>query len=148
MKMKQYFAEFVRRGMSASGFGPVVLAILYLTLQKQGALEILTVNQVCTGIFSLSALAFAAGGMNVIYQIERIPLMAAVLIHGSVLYFGYLFTYLLNDWINWGISPILYFTVIFVLGYLLIWAVIYLILKRNTKQLNQMLEKRRETQEK
>ena len=146
MKMKQYFSDFIRRGMSASGFGPVVLAILYLTLQKQGALEILTVNQVCTGIFSLTALAFAAGGMNVIYQIERIPLMAAILIHGSVLYFGYLFTYLLNDWINWGISPILYFTVIFVLGYLLIWAVIYLILKRNTKQLNQMLKKRRETQ--
>ena len=146
MKMKQYFSDFIRRGLTACGFGPLILAVLYLFLEKQGAIEALTVHQVCLGIFSLSALAFAAGGMNVIYQIERIPLMAAILIHGSVLYFGYLFTYLLNDWIDWGTAPVLMFTVIFVLFYFLIWAVIYLMLKRNTKQLNQMLKKRRETQ--
>ena len=141
--MKQYLADFIRRGLTACGFGPMVLAILYLILEKQGAIEVLTVHQVCVGIFTLSALAFAAGGMNAIYQIERLPLMAAILIHGGVLYFGYLLTYLLNDWIDWGILPVVMFTVIFAVCYLLIWALIYSMLKRNTRKVNQMLEKRR-----
>ena len=88
----------------------MVLAVLYLILQKQGAVQTLTVREVCLGIFSLSALAFVAGGMNAIYQIERLPLMAAVLIHGSVLYAGYLAAYLINGWLEQGIFPILIFT--------------------------------------
>jgi len=68
--------------------GPIILAVLYLILHKNGAVDTLPVNQVCVGIFSITALAFFAGGMNAIYQIERLPLMTAILIHGSVLYFG------------------------------------------------------------
>ena len=142
--MKQNVLEFFRRGFAASGLGPIVLAILYLILQHQGAVETLTVNQVCMGIFSLSALAFLAGGMNVVYQIERLPLMVAILIHGSVLYVGYLATYLLNDWLEWGVIPILAFSGIFMFGYLVIWAVIYSITRRNTKKLNEMLKKKQE----
>ena len=119
--MKNKMQEFIRRGLIACGFGPIVLAILYLILQRQGVIETLTVNEVCTGILSLSVLAFVAGGMNVIYQIERLPLMMAVLIHGLVLYCGYLATYLLNGWLVWGTAPIFVFSLIFVLGYVVIW---------------------------
>ena len=112
--MKRYIFEFFRRGFIACGFGPIVLAILYLILQQQSVIKTLTVNQVCLGIFSLSALAFIAGGMNVIYQIEQLPLMVAILIHGSVLYVSYLATYLLNDWLEWGMTPILVFSGIFI----------------------------------
>ena len=56
--MKHFITGFLRRGLIACGFGPIVLAILYLALQHHGAIEVLTVNQVCLGIFSLSALAF------------------------------------------------------------------------------------------
>ena len=142
--MKRYVLEFVRRGLMACGLGPVVLAVLYLILQKQGAVQTLTVREVCLGIFSLSALAFVAGGMNAIYQIERLPLMAAVLIHGSVLYVGYLAAYLINGWLEQGIFPILIFTGIFLLGYLVIWAVIYCVTKRNTERLNQILKNNRD----
>lgn len=138
--MKKTAKDFLRRGVAACGLGPVVLAVLYLILQHSGALEILTVNEVCVGIFSLSALAFLAGGMNVIYQIERLPLMVAILIHGGVLYASYLATYLVNDWLEWGIAPVLVFTGIFVIGYLLIWAVIYSVTKRNTDGLNEKLK--------
>ena len=137
--MKKIISEFVRRGAAACGLGPIVLAILYLILQQQAVIETLTVNQVCLGIFSLSALAFIAGGMNVIYQIERFPLMVAILIHGMVLYFSYLGTYLINDWLIWDISHILVFSGIFVAGYLVIWAIIYSIIKKNTKKINQLL---------
>ena len=143
--MKRIVSEFMHRGLIACSLGPVVLAVLYLILQKHAGLEFLTVTQVCVGIFSLSALAFIAGGMNVVYQIERLPLMVAILIHGGVLYIGYLGTYLLNDWLDWGWIPVLVFSGIFVVGYLAIWAVIYSVIKRNTKKLNKMLKEKQQT---
>ena len=140
--MKKFVSDFLHRGLIACGIGPVVLAILYLILQRTSAMETLTVNQVCVGIFSITALAFISGGMNAVYQIERLPLMAAILIHGSVLYVSYLCTYLLNDWLDWGMMPVIVFSVIFVMGYMVIWAIIYSVIKRNTKKLNAALQKR------
>ena len=143
--MRKFVLEFVRRGLPACGLGPLVLAVLYLALQQQQVIESLTVNEVCLGIFSLSALAFIAGGMNAIYQIEQLPLMVAILIHGGVLYLSYLATYLLNGWLEQGVTPILVFSGIFALGYLVVWAVIYSIIKRNTKQLNELLKQKQQT---
>ena len=145
--MKKAVLEFIRRGLTACGLGPVVLAVLYLILQHQGAVQTLNVNDVCVGIFSLTALAFVAGGMNVIYQIERLPLMVAILIHGSVLYVAYLGTYLLNDWLEGGIMPILIFSGIFVLGYMAIWVAIYSNIKKNTDKVNAMLRKKQQNAE-
>ncbi len=138
--MKKTVMEFFRRGIVAGGIGPIVLAVLYLIVQHQGLVDTLTVGEVCTGIFSLWALAFVAGGMNVIYQIERLPLMPAILIHGVVLYVSYLATYLINGWLEWGGMPILVFSGIFVVGYLVIWAVIYSIIRRNTQRINAVLK--------
>ena len=142
--MKRIVLDFLRRGFAACGLGPIVLAVLYLILQRQAAVETLTVGQVCRGIFSRTALAFVAGGMNVIYQIERLPLMAAILIHGSVLYAGYLGTYLLNQWLEWGTVPLLVFTAVFVLGYLAVWAVIYCVSRRSARKLNEGLKKKQQ----
>ena len=142
--MKKFFLEFVRRGSIAMGIGPIILAIVYIILHHATAIDTLTVSQVCIGILSLSALAFIAGGMNAIYQIERVPLMTAILIHGGVLYIGYLGTYLLNDWIDLGVLPIIIFTAIFVVGYIVIWTVIYSIIRRNTAKLNEMLKKKQQ----
>ena len=138
--MKRIIREFFRRGLTAWGFGPMVLAVLYLILHRQGLIQTLTVNEVCLGIFSLSALAFVAGGMNVVYQIERLPLMAAITLHGGVLYLCYLATYLINGWLEWGTAPILVFSCIFLLGYLAIWAGIYCIIRRRTQRLNEILK--------
>ena len=142
--MKKFVLEFVRRGFIATGLGPIVLAIVYLILKQSAAIDTLTVNQVCIGIFSLSALAFIAGGMNAIYQVERMPLMTAILIHGGTLYIGYLGTYLLNDWLDFGVIPIIVFTAIFVVGYIVIWAIIYSIIRRNTAKLNEMLKQKQQ----
>ena len=140
--MKRHILEFLRRGVVACGFGPIVLAILYLALHHHGVVDVLTVHEVCLGIISLFLLAFIAGGMNFIYQIEQLPLMLAILIHGSILYISYLATYLLNDWLDWGWIPILVFSVIFLLGYLGIWAVIYVVTRKKTAQVNELLKKR------
>ena len=146
--MKNNVKDFIFRGFFAGGFGPLVLAVLYLILQKNNLVQTLTVNEMSKGIFSLYILAFIAGGMNVIYQIERLPLMTAILIHGGVLYVSYLCTYLFNGWLEWGMMPILVFSGIFVLGYVIVWVIIYSVNKKRTDKLNQMLDKKMHTRAK
>ena len=143
--MKNFIVEFLRRGLVACGIGPIVLVIVYLTLQQTAGVEMLSVNQVCIGITSVTALAFIAGGLKALYQLERLPLMVAILIHGSVLYISYLITYLLNDWLDLGVVPIIVFSAVFVVGYVLIWAIIYSITKRNTAKLNRMLKQKQQS---
>ena len=142
--MKKHILEFLRRGLIGCGFGPLVLAVLYLILYRCEVVQRLTVEEVCVGIFSLFTLAFIAGGLNFLYQIERLPLLVAISIHGGVLYISYLGTYLVNGWLEWGMAPILVFSGIFVVGYVVIWAIIYSIIKRNTDQINAMLKKKQQ----
>ena len=145
--MKKLILDFFRRGIVAAGVGPLVLAAFYLMVQQIHQIQSLTVREVCLGIVSLSALAFIAGGMNAVYQIDRLPLMAAVSIHGGVLYISYLITYLINGWLEWGTTPILVFTAIFVVGYLTIWIVIYSVIKRNTTKVNAVLNQKQQRSE-
>ena len=138
--MKKILKDFLLRGMVAAGFGPLALVVFYWITAHHVGIEMISVSEVCTGILSLTALAFVAGGMNVIYQIERLSLMAAITIHGAVLYGSYLATYLINGWLEQGRGPILVFTVVFIAGYLTIWAVIYCITKRRTDRINEILK--------
>jgi hypothetical protein len=141
--MKKFISDFALRGLIAAGIGPAVLAIVYLVLRYSAGVKALSTNEVCIGIFSLTALAFIAGGMNAIYQIERLPLMTAILIHGSVLYISYLITYLLNGWLRQGIIPIAVFSAIFAVGYFVIWIIIYSVIRRNTAKINKIMEEKR-----
>ena len=81
--------------------------------------------------------------MNVIYQIERLPLMLAFFIHGGVLYFVYLITYLLNNWLAWNMIPLIVFSIIFIVCYIAIWMIIYAITKHTTDKINKILQKNR-----
>jgi len=142
--MRKFVSEFLRRGLMAFGFGPIVLAAVYLILSMTGAVETLEITDVSIGILSLSVLAFAAGGLNALYQLERLPLAVAVFIHGAVLYVLYMGTYLVNSWLEWGMIPILVFTGIFVVGYLIIWAIIFAVISGRTKRINEILKIKQE----
>lgn len=144
--MKRITLDFLRRGLMACGIGPMILAVVYLILQQTAAVYTVSVREACVGIVSLTALAFVAGGMNAIYQVERLPLMTAIVIHGGVLYVGYLGAYLLNGWLDFGVLPIIVFSAIFAVGYIVIWSVIYSIIKRKTAKLNAMLQKQQDTE--
>ena len=142
MSVKKFVFDFLRRGFIACGVSPLILSILYWILQKTAAVDTLTISQVCVGLCSITILAFIAGGMNAIYQIERLPLMLAILIHGIVLYVIYLGTYLINNWLAFGVIPMVVFSAIFVVGYVVIWMIVYCIIKRKTGKLNEALKKR------
>lgn len=137
--MKQFFSGFFMRGLMAAGFGPVVLAVIYGILGAAGAITSLSPREVCLGILTVTLLALTIGGMTAIYQLEQLPLSSAILIHGGVLYAAYLLIYLLNGWLRRQMLPILVFTVIFVLGYAVIWLIIYRCTKANADKINQKI---------
>jgi hypothetical protein len=137
--MKKFWKEFVLRGFVACGFGPIILAIIYGVLGAAGVAETLTPEEVCKGVLSIALIAFLAGGVTAVYQMEELPLFMAILIHGIALYLDYLMLYLVNGWIAEGVQPLLIFTGIFVLGYAITWAVIYAIIRKDTQKVNRYL---------
>lgn len=134
--MKKFFSQFFLRGLLAASGGPVVLAIVYGILGATDTVQTLTPAEVCKGIISITLLALFVGGMTAIYQIEKLPLVTKILVHGAGLYLAYILIYLINGWLIKQLMPIVIFTVIFVAGYALVWLVIYLFTKANTDKLN------------
>ena len=137
--MKKYWKEFVIRGLVSCGFGPIILAIVYGILGATGVAETLTAAEVCKGILTIALMAFIAGGVTAVYQMEELPLFLAILIHGIALYLDYLMLYLVNGWIAEGVKPLLIFTGIFVVGYALTWAVIYAIIRKDAQKVSRQL---------
>ena len=138
--MKKHIVEFLKRGLMFSVGGPLVLAIVYGILGATGTVSALTPWEVCRGILTVSLLAFIVAGCTVLYQIERLPLFAAVLVHGTALYLTYILIYLINGWLQNQLTPILIFTGIFIAGYAVIWVIIYAVTKKNTDKLNHQLK--------
>lgn len=137
--MKKYVLEFLKRGLMAASGGPVILAIIYGILGATGASASLSPGEVCTGILTVTVMAFIAAGASVVYQIERLPLLPATLIHTGVLYLDYLLVYLLNNWIPRDLTGIGVFTAIYFAGYAVIWLSILLSIKANTRRINRKL---------
>ena len=141
--MRRFIGEFIRRGLTACGFGPMVLAVVYGVLQAGGVISTLRVNEVVLGILTAALLAFVAGGINAIYGIERLPLVPAILIHAVVLYMDYVVIYLVNNWMEAKVTPLLVFTGCFLLGFGLIWMTVYWLTKKSADRLNKKLAEHR-----
>ena len=140
--MKKYVFAFLKRGLSASVGGPVILAVIYGILGATGAIKTLTPGEVCMGMLTVSLMAFVAAGMTTVYEIERLPLFSAILLHGIVLYLDYILVYLLNGWLKSELISVLVFTGIFIAGYAVVWLIIYLTTKKATGSLNRKLQNR------
>ena len=138
--MKQFWREFLFRGLICAAGGPVVLAFIYGILGANGVVEAFSPGEVCMGILSITVLAFLVAGLSAIYQLEQLPLPIAILIHGAGLYAAYILTYLLNGWLQGQLVPVLVFTGIFAAGYGIIWLIIYCTIKSKTEKLNKMLK--------
>ena len=139
--MKQFWKDFLFRGLVSAAGGPLVLAIIYGILGATGEVTSLTPREVFLGILSITLLAFVVAGMTAIYQVEKLPLASAILIHGGVLYATYLLIYLINGWLQKGIVPIMVFTGIFLVVYILIWVIIYCTERAKIRKLNEMRKK-------
>jgi len=137
--MKKHVLSFIQRGFAGATFGPIVLAIIYGILGATNVTKTLSVNEVVLGIISVSVMAFIAAGITMIYEVENLPLISAILIHGLALYADYAIMYLINGWIAEGLIPFLTFTAIFFVGFAIIWSIIYICTKNKTNKLNKRL---------
>lgn len=138
--MKKFAKEFCFRGLLAAAGGPVVLAIIYGILGATGTVSALTPREACLGILTITLLAFVVAGMTAIYQLEQLPLGSAILIHGVGLYAAYILIYLINGWLKQQLVSIMIFTAAFVVGYAIIWLIIYCVSKSKIQQLNSKLQ--------
>ena len=139
--MKGFFKEFLKRGLLFAWGGPTVVAFVWLYLDGSGELAELSVGEAVLGIYSSTVLAFVAAGITAIYQLEQLPKPIAGLIHLAVLYADYLTVYLLNGWIKAEVVAV--FTLLFALGFCLIWAGVYLAVHRNVAKMNKLVENSR-----
>ena len=139
--MRKFWKEFFLRGALCSAGGPVILAMIYGVLGATGAVEHFSPSEVCLGILSITLMAFVVAGMTAIYQMEQLPLPMAILLHGSALYVTYILTYLVNGWLQQSLIPILVFTGIFVVGYAVIWAIIFAVTKAKAEKINRSLKR-------
>lgn len=138
---KQFWKEFLHRGLLAAAGGPVVLAIIYGILGATGTVTALAPTEVCTGVLSITLMAFIAAGITAVYQMEQLPLPGAIAIHAVVLYLDYLIMYLLNSWIPRDVTALGIFSAIFFGGFALVWLIIYQFIKRDTDKVNKAMAK-------
>lgn len=137
--MKKYIKTFIVNGLFVCGLGPVVWSIIYAILSANGVVDTLSVGKVVTEILSVTVLAFIAGGIGVVYKIEKIPLVAATFIHALTLYLDYVVIYLMNGWLGKEITPLLVFTSCFAVGFAVIWITVYCATKKSTDEINDKL---------
>ena len=138
--MRENVKEFCKRGLMWGAWGgPVVVAIVWLCLQKAGVITVLTVNEAALGILTTAVMGFVAAGISVVYRIETLPKTFAGLIQCAVLYIDYLGFYLLNGWV--AVDKIWFFTLIFAVGFAVIWLSIYIPIKIKVDKMNRMLGK-------
>ena len=137
--MKNYVLSFVKRGLLVSVLGPIIIAVIYFILGQKGVINTLTVGTVVKGILTSVLLAFIAGGISMIYTVDKLQIAQAALIQSAVLYFDYILIYLWNGWIPATATVIAFFTVTFFVGFFIIWTIIYLIIKHNIEKMNKRL---------
>ena len=137
--MRSFMKKFCKRGLMGAWGGPAVLAIVWLALQKANVISEVSVNEAVRGVLSSIVLAFIATGISAIYQEETLPRALQTLTHIFVLYLDYLLVYLLNGWL---ISKyVIIFTAAFVIGYMILWAVIYFTISGKVKKMNTAIDR-------
>ena len=137
--MNEYFEKFLHRGFIFSGFGPVVMGIIYFILSYTINDFTLSGIEVFVAIISTYLLAFVHAGSSVFNQIEHWSIAKSMFCQLGILYIAYVTCYLINSWLPFNPMVILIFTAIFVVTYLTIWLIVYLCVKMGAKKLSKKL---------
>ena len=137
--MNGYHQKFIHRGLLFGGFGPIVLGIIFFSIERGGVELDLSGSDILLAIVSTYILAFVQAGASVFYQIEHWPVAKSVGCHFSALFAVYSLAYLVNSWIPFEPLAILAFCLLFALIYFTIWITVYLSIKAHTKKLNEKI---------
>lgn len=137
--MNTCIKKFLHRGLVFAGFGPVVMGIIYAVLEY--TIEDLNVSgtEICLAIVSTYFLAFIQAGVSVFNQMEEWSIAKSTACHFTVLYLAYILCYLINTWIPFRWEVLLLFTVIFAVGYCIIWLSVVISIKLVSQKINKKL---------
>ncbi len=138
---KQYVKAFLHRGMLFAGFGPVIVGIVYLIEGLTAGDTSITTTNLFVLITTSYLLAFLVAGCSVFYQIENWGLVKATFFHMVSLYVTYLSCYVLNNWITADWTTVGIFSIIFLVGYLIIWGCIQISVRTTAKKFNKKIQK-------
>ena len=137
--MNKYLKEFIHRGLIFSGFGPVIIGIVYAILD--GTIDGFHVSgsQILLAIVSSYVLAFVQAGASVFNQIEEWSVAKSTAYHFATLYLVYVLCYVINTWLPLKAEIIIIFTAVFIVGYFVIWISVVTSLRLVSKKMNQKL---------
>lgn len=132
--------EFVKRGLTGALMGVLVLAVVYKALWTTGTAETIALNKAFTEIITIALMGLFMAGTSVVYENEKMSLLAATAIHFAVLFFSVLTVYTYNGWIPADKSFLLMFALNFLIAYAVIWIISYHAAKRKMEKLNKKIE--------
>ena len=138
-KMNRYVKEFLIRGLMFSGFGPIIVGIVYLSLEASGVDLKLNAINIFLAILSTYIIAFVQAGSSIFNQIEEWPKVKSLFFQMTSIYVVYIGGYLINNWIPFKFEVIIIFTCVYISVFLSIWLSAYFINKKITKKLNEKL---------
>ena len=138
--MKKHITDFLKRGLIFGGFGPIVLATVYLIISVAKGGLALGAKEIFLGVISTYLLAFLHAGSSIFNQMESLSIAKRLLIQLGILYVAYTLCYLINSWLPFKWSVLLIYTAAFTVGYTVIWLSVLLSVKAASKRLNKMLD--------
>lgn len=131
----KHVKDFFLRGLIFGSLGPVIYGIVCMCISFKETVPFNGI-QIFIGILSTYILAFVNAGTSVFKEVENWSHLKAAGLQLLVLYVIYTICYLINSWIpfNWVVLAI--YTGIFILAYIVIWFIVYLIVRKTTKDMN------------
>ena len=122
-----------------AGFGPIVFGIIVLCISYFDEVAEHSALPIFGGIVTTYILAFVQAGATVFNQIEHWSVPKSLFCHFGLLYVVYSLAYVANSWIPFKAEVLGVFTVIFVVGFFLIWGIVYLAVRSTGKKFNKKL---------
>ena len=139
--MNKHVKSYLQRGIAFGGFGPIIMGIIFVIIEGCGEAVLLSGTEVMIAIVSTYILAFVQAGSSVFNQMETWPIAKSLGLHFLSLYIVYVGCYLVNRWLPFVWELVAAFTVIFALVYFAIWAIVYFIVRKTSKNLNKNILK-------
>jgi len=138
--MNRYLKDFLHRGLIFGGFGPIVVAIVFMCISLADRDFSLTASQILLATVSSYLLAFIQAGVTVFNQIEHWSTVKSLLCHFVTLYAAYSVCYVVNSWIPFEPMVLVIFSVIFAVLFFVIWTIVYLSVRVTSKRFNSQLK--------
>ena len=138
--MNGYLKDFLHRGLIFGGFGPIVVAIVFMCISLADRDFSLTASQILLATVSSYLLAFIQAGVTVFNQIEHWSTVKSLLCHFVTLYAAYSVCYVVNSWIPFEPMVLVIFSAVFAVLFFVIWAIVYLSVRATSKRFNSQLK--------